>query len=468
MEFEVVATPYLFLEAPRADGETLWFTDLLLGGLYRLKPNRTLDVFLEKHTHIGGVAINEDGRVICGGREGLLWLDPNTRESGVVLDQVDGRKLSGVNDMYPDGKGGLYFGTLSRAGEYGEPPTLTAMYHLDAGGRARLIRDGCKFSNGIGLSPDGRRLYHNESLLATFVYDVRPDGTVENRTVFCSKDDCDGLAVDSEGGVWIAYFNTGELIRYRPDGSVDHHVPLPHRVITSLCFGGRDQRDLWVTTAGNEGIEALLKGIDPPREAAVYHARSDVAGASVARTRFSLPQKAWRSPRIPLVEREQYTAQQAELAKGRDQYNLTRMFLQHPQLYRVFVPFLERLMSGSSLPPRAREILILRALGLCEESYERDHHVQIARQVGISATEIDNALSGASTSGTASDNWLLQAAAELVNQRTLSDATWQALSKDFSAQQMIEVVFVVGAYTMVSMATNSFNMPLDRPATATS
>jgi xylono-1,5-lactonase len=464
MQFESVAAPYLFLEAPRADGDSLWFTDLLLGGLYRLMPNGQLDVFLENHKHIGGVAINEDGSVICGGKEGLLWLDPTTRDSGVVLREVDGRRLSGVNDMCPDGRGGLYFGTLSRAGEYGEPPTLTALYHVDAAGTARLIRDECKFSNGIGLSPDGRRLYHNESLLATFVYDVRPDGTVENRQVFSSKDDCDGLAVDSEGGVWIAYFNTGELIRYRPDGSVDRHVPLPHRVVTSLCFGGRDNRDLWVTTAGNEGIEALLKGVDPPREAGVYHARSDIAGAPVARTRFRLR----KAPRIPLVEREQYTALQAELAQGKDQYNLTRMFVQHPEFYRVFVPFVEKLMSGSCLPPRAREILILRALGLCRESYERDHHLQIARQLGMSAADLDNVLAGAAAELAPGDRSLVKAAEELVNQHSLSEATWQALAKSFSVQQMIEVVFVVGAYTMLSMATNSFNMPLDRPVTTAS
>jgi hypothetical protein len=58
----------------------LGFTDLLLGGLYRLSADRTLEVFLENHKHIGGVAINENGALVCGGREGLLWLDPNTRE----------------------------------------------------------------------------------------------------------------------------------------------------------------------------------------------------------------------------------------------------------------------------------------------------------------------------------------------------------------------------------------------------
>jgi sugar lactone lactonase YvrE len=288
MKFKSVASPYVFLEAPRSDGDILWFTDLLLGGLYRLSPGGKVDVFLKDSKHIGGVVINEGGAIICGGTSGLSWLQPATGESGKLLSTVGGRSLSGANDMFPDGKGGVYFGTLSQAGEYGKPPSLTALYRMAADGSVALLRDGVKFSNGIGLSPDGRRLYHNESLLGTFVYDVRPDGSLDNRALFSSQEDCDGLAVDSQGGVWIAYFASGEITRYRPDGDIDRHVPIPHKVASSLCFGGADKRDLYVTTAGNGGIDALMKGINPPREAAVFHARIDVAGQPVPRTRFCL------------------------------------------------------------------------------------------------------------------------------------------------------------------------------------
>ena len=288
MNFKSVAAPYLFLEAPRSDGDILWFTDLLLGGLYRLSPGGEVDVFLKDSKHIGGVVINEDGAIICGGTSGLSWLKPATGESGKLLCTVGGRPFSGANDMYPDGRGGLYFGTLSQAGEYGKPPSLTALYRMAADGSVTLLREGVKFSNGLGSSPDGRRLYHNESLLGTFVYDVRADGGLDNRTLFSSQEDCDGLAVDSEGGVWIAYFASGEITRYRPDGSIDRHVAIPHKVASSLCFGGADGRDLYVTTAGNEGIDALMKGIHPPREAAVFHARIDIPGQPVPRTRFRL------------------------------------------------------------------------------------------------------------------------------------------------------------------------------------
>ncbi len=287
-QFTSVASPYCFLEAPRCDGGMLWFTDLLLGGLYRLRPDGKVDVFLQSSKHIGGVVFNDDGAVICGGKAGLTWLRPDTGESGVLLGSIEGKPLPGVNDMCPDREGGLYFGTLSRAGEYGQPPSLTTLYRLSPQGSVQQLREGLKFSNGIGFSPDGRRLYHNESLLGTFVYDVLTDGSLSNRTPFSSKEDCDGLAIDSEGAVWIAYFTSGELIRYLPDGTPAERVAVPHKAVTSLCFGGTDGRDLYVTTAGNEGIDALLKGVSPPREACVFHGRVEVPGLAVPRTRLCL------------------------------------------------------------------------------------------------------------------------------------------------------------------------------------
>jgi sugar lactone lactonase YvrE len=263
--------------------------DLLLGGLHRRSPRGKIDTFLADSKHIGGVVINEDGAIICGGQSGLVWFRPETGRSGVLLDTVEGERITGANDMFPDGKGGLYFGTLSRAGEYGEPPTLTELYHVDAGGRAGKLMDGLNFSNGIGLSPDGRRLYHVESTNAVFVYDVGSDGILTNKARFAPQADGDGLAIDREGCVWVAGFDSGALVRYRPDGDVDRRFLLPHKVVTSLCFGGADGRDLYVTTGGNQGVELMMKGELPPCEASLFHARVEVPGLPVARTRFSVP-----------------------------------------------------------------------------------------------------------------------------------------------------------------------------------
>lgn len=289
MQFKVLATGYCFLEAPRAQGEHVWFTDLLLGGVHRLSPNGKVDSFLPERHHVGGLAVNADGRIICGGPGGLVWLDPATGQSGVLLDTIDGEPFTGANDFIADGKGGLYMGTLGKGADYSQEPQLTQLYRVDADLKVTKLSDELKFSNGVGLSPDGKRLYHNESLLGVFVYDVLADGTLANKALFNPREDGDGLAVDAEGGVWIAHFASAELARYLPGGSVDRRIAMPHKAVSSVAFGGPDWCDIYVTTAGNHGIESLFTGELPPREASLFHARSDIPGAPVAVTRFSLP-----------------------------------------------------------------------------------------------------------------------------------------------------------------------------------
>jgi alkylhydroperoxidase family enzyme len=123
-------------------------------------------------------------------------------------------------------------------------------------------------------------------------------------------------------------------------------------------------------------------------------------------------------------------------------------------------------MSMSLLPPRDRVILILRTLVLCDESYEEHHHVRIARTLGMSAAEVDAVKAGQGAALGPFDRALVRVAEELVSERCLSDEIWGALAKTYNVDQMIEVVFLVGAFTMLSMATNSFGMPLDDDTSA--
>jgi sugar lactone lactonase YvrE len=287
MNFEAVADGYCFLEAPRDDGELVWFSDPVVGGLNRLWPDGRIEKFIPEKKRICGAAINEDGTVVFSGTGGIAWLNSATGRSGMLLDHIDGKPIPAVNDVFPDGNGGLYFGTAHIAPqEPGEPAQTTALYRLDSDGDVTPLWEGLHVANGMGLSPDGRRLYLNESWLGTFAYDLSADGTLSNRTSFSAQEDCDGLAVDCEGGVWIACFSSGSIIRVLPDGKLDRRVSLPVRNVTSLCFGGADWRDVYVTTGGDEGLDALMNGLLPPRAASLYRARAEVSGLAVPCTQF--------------------------------------------------------------------------------------------------------------------------------------------------------------------------------------
>jgi sugar lactone lactonase YvrE len=290
MRFEAIGTGCCFLEAPRADGDALWFSDPVLGGLRRLWPDGRIDEFMPERLRIGGVAINQDGAIIFSGTGGLGWLNPATEESGILLDTIGGKPIPAVNDIFPADNGGLYFGTSDPSS--GQPAPTSALYRLDPDGRVQLLQDGLQVPNGIGLSPDGRRLYVNESWLGSFAYDVAADGTLSGRSLLSPAADCDGLAVDQEGGIWIARFNSGSLLRVLPDGRLDREIAVSVKAVTSLCFGGGDDRTVYVTTGGDNGLDLLLRGLTPPKTAALYRGYSDIPGAPVPRTRFVLPRPA--------------------------------------------------------------------------------------------------------------------------------------------------------------------------------
>jgi 4-carboxymuconolactone decarboxylase len=145
---------------------------------------------------------------------------------------------------------------------------------------------------------------------------------------------------------------------------------------------------------------------------------------------------------------------------GRD-LNLFRVMMQHPELARRWVVFAGHVLRKQTLPGRERELLILRIGWLNQAEYEWAHHAEIAKRSGISAAEIERVKLGPSADWGREDTVLLQAVDDLYERSVVSDATWNALSTRFSIAQMMDLVFTVGQYNLVSWALNSFGVPLE-------
>lgn len=292
MQFEPVVTGFCLIEAPRWDDRGLWFTDILLGGVRCLRADGRVDQWLTERTIIGGMAINDDGRLILSGTGGLAWLDPESGRSGTLLDTIDGEPISGVNDMLPDGRGGLWFGWVDhirmRKGEdfFG----TSALYRLDPDGTVTRQHGGVGFSNGIGMSPAGDRLYFTDSAAGVLDFPVHGDGSL-GEPVLRGEPGGDGLVVDAAGGIWTAAIQEGTVNRMLPDGTIERRIPVPGGHPVSLTFGGRDLRDLYVSTAAPDAGMAAVNRFpldQVPRTATIFRARSDVAGQPTRRTAFRL------------------------------------------------------------------------------------------------------------------------------------------------------------------------------------
>ncbi len=133
----------------------------------------------------------------------------------------------------------------------------------------------------------------------------------------------------------------------------------------------------------------------------------------------------------------------------------------HPHLLEPMLRFSSALASGV-LPRRASEILALRAAWNCGSLFEWAHHSRYGLDAGLSQDEVDRLAGGAADAGwDAADAALVRAADELHAGQDVSDATWAVLAESWDEGQLLEIPFVVGQYTMLSMVAKATDVPID-------
>lgn len=142
--------------------------------------------------------------------------------------------------------------------------------------------------------------------------------------------------------------------------------------------------------------------------------------------------------------------------------NIFATLAHHPDLLRRWLVFGTHVLAKSTLGPRERELLILRTGWNCRAEYEWGQHVVIGRQCGLTDDEIQRITAGPDAPGwDPFDAALLRAADELHRDSRIGDATWQALRARYDTKQLMDVIFAVGQYTLVSMALNTLGVQLD-------
>ena len=279
-----------YLEALLIDGNTIWYSDVVEGGIKRIAADGSVTTWLPDRRLVGGLLLNEDGSVLVSGAGGIVWFNPATNATGTLVNSVAGEALKGVNEMRADNKGGMYFGGSDMpAIEAGTRPGLVGLYRMDANGQTAQLCGGLVFTNGLTPNRDGSKLFHNESFVGTFAYDVLPDGSLANRTQLMKKKDCDGMAIDVEDNLWLTGFASGEILRVSPDGSIVQRIGLPGDAATNVRFGGADNRDVYITVVSTAAAMSIKDGVMPTtKTSTLYRGRSEVAGQPIPRTRFRL------------------------------------------------------------------------------------------------------------------------------------------------------------------------------------
>jgi alkylhydroperoxidase family enzyme len=214
---------------------------------------------------------------------------------------------------------------------------------------------------------------------------------------------------------------------------------------------------------------SIAGGIDVAVGATRHDTRVDIGARHPHRYDIGKGRYVMRThaPRLAPLRDDELDADQAGIlgplrASGRD-YNIFRTFARHPTAMRAFLGWGGHILSpGNTLPPRLREIAILRTGYLCRAGYEWARHVPIARREGLSDTDIA-ALKRDPADGPWSpgERALLAAVDELIDDRMIGDDRWAELASHFEERQMLDLIFTVGQYVMVSMFLNSAGVQLD-------
>ncbi|MGH3430609.1 MAG: SMP-30/gluconolactonase/LRE family protein [Mycobacteriales bacterium] len=244
----------------RRTDELVW-TDILAGAVHWLDPSTGKHRSMSVGQPVGALAMRAAGGYVLALRDGIAVLS-DVGELTFVSDVCGDQPSHRFNDAKCDANGCLWAGTLRLGSLRHGNATL---FRIDAEHVVKPVLTGIGLSNGLGWSPDGKRMYFIDSLAGVDVFDFDErtgDLTARRRLVTIPADDGlpDGMCVDSDGYLWVAVYGSGEIRRYSSEGELDRVIALPVSNPTSCAFGGTNLTELYITTARKN---------QPPEELAV-------------------------------------------------------------------------------------------------------------------------------------------------------------------------------------------------------
>lgn len=280
---EELATGFGLVEGPTwINDRGLLFSDVIKGGVYLLDHLNNVLPIVEHRRGIGGIAIHQENGLIVGGRN-IAYKSFTGDKTTILLSNDVTEDALGFNDLTTDSKGRVYVGSVAFK-VFSDDEMIPGHLHvIDVDGSVRTISDGVMLTNGLGFSHDGRTLYHADARDAVVrQYEVSPDGNVSDWKPFVQANNGhpDGLAVAEDGSVWIAMAYGSRVDVFESNGALRESLPVPLPMVTSVCFGGPDLKDLYVVT-GSRGGPSDICGT-------IFRMRVDVPGLPISEAKVSL------------------------------------------------------------------------------------------------------------------------------------------------------------------------------------
>lgn len=236
-----------------SESETLLWVDIPGGTLLRTDPYTGITTALDVGPYPAFIYPAGPGQVLISHCWDLILVNEATAER-TVLATLGTDPNARLNDAKVDAEGRVVIGAMVYPGKEGGPCDVL---RTDlAAGTTEVLASGMTLSNGLDWNASRNLVYFVDTPTRRIdVFDVAADGTWSGRRTFVEIEEGagnpDGLTLDAAGNIWVALFDGGAVRQYSPGGAILAHVEIPVPHVTSLCFGGPDLEDIFVTTASN-------------------------------------------------------------------------------------------------------------------------------------------------------------------------------------------------------------------------
>jgi gluconolactonase len=251
---QLISKQFAFTEGPAADKNgNVFFTDQPNNTIWKYSTDGKLILFHDKTGRSNGMYFDKKGNLLtCADEQNQIWsFSPDGKHTEILLNDFNGHKFNGPNDMWVDGKGGIYITDPYYQRDYWtrKNPEIDGekVYYLPPGQKqAVMVSDKLKKPNGIAGTPDGKYLYVADiGGDKTYRFTIGPNGSLTEQQLFTAKGS-DGMTLDDEGNVYL----TGKGVTiFNPKGEKIGWIDIPESWTANLCFSGKNRDVLFITAS---------------------------------------------------------------------------------------------------------------------------------------------------------------------------------------------------------------------------
>lgn len=248
-----LSNQYSFTEGPAADKKgNIYFTDQPNNRIMKWSVNGELSVFMENAGRANGLYFDHTGNLLaCADEKNEIWKIDQNKNTTVIVNNFEGKRLNGPNDLWIDPKGGIYFTDPFYKRDYWRHTSKEiekeCVYYLspDKSKITNVDNDLVK-PNGIIGTSNGKMLFVADiAANKTYSYTINSDGSLGEKTLFTGSGS-DGMTRDESGNIYL----TGKGVTvFNPQGEKIAHIDVPEPWTANVCFGGKKRKTLFITAS---------------------------------------------------------------------------------------------------------------------------------------------------------------------------------------------------------------------------